>query len=51
MYTIQTKVEDELGNESYDIQKVEIESTPPVPGFQVLPLANREKPSQFVLDA
>jgi len=51
VYTIQTKVEDELGNESYDIQKVEIESTPPVPGFQVLPLANREKPSQFVLDA
>ena len=51
IYTIQLKVEDELGNESYDIKKLEVESTAPIPSFQILPLANREKPSQFVLDA
>ena len=51
IYTIQLKVEDELGNESYDIKKLEIDSTAPIPSFQVLPLANWDKPSQFVLDA
>ena len=28
-----------------------MESSAPSPSFQILPLADREKPSQFVLDA
>lgn len=48
---MQLKVEDEFGNESFDIRKIEVDSSAPIPSFQILPLADREKPSQFVLDA
>ncbi len=51
VYTIQLKVEDEFWSESFDIHKVEVDSAEPIPSFQILPLSNREKPSQFVLDA
>lgn len=50
-YTIQLTTIDELWNDSYDIQKIEVESTAPIAWFQITPLSNRKKPSQFTLDA
>lgn len=51
IYTVRLTVTDTLGNESYDIQQVTVQSTPPVPTFSITPTSDREKPSRFVLDA
>lgn len=51
IYTIKLTVIDTLGNESYDVQQITVQSTPPVPTFSVVPTSDWEKPSRFVLDA
>ncbi len=51
VYTIQLVVQDELGNTSTDIKKIDIEATDPIPSFSVLPQSDWEFPSQFILDA
>jgi len=51
MYTIKLTVIDDLNSSSFDIKKVYVESSPPIPSFVVEPLADWENPSQFVLDA
>lgn len=51
IYTIKLTVTDNLGNESYDIQQITVQSSPPVPTFSITPTSDRENPSRFILDA
>lgn len=51
MYTVKLTVFDDLKNSSYDVQKIYVESSSPVPSFIAEPISDWNFPSQFVLDA
>lgn len=51
LYTIKLTVVDELGQSNIDQYKLYVESTQPVPQFTISATQQRDKPSQFILDA
>ena len=51
LYTIKLTVVDELGQSNIDQYKLYVESTQPVPQYTVTATQQRDKPSQFILDA
>lgn len=50
-YTVKLTVLDEMWNTNDDQVKFYVESTAPVPQFKIIPVMNREYPSEFILDA
>lgn len=50
-YLVKLTVTDELNKIDVDQQEILVESTPPQAQFSITPRLDREKPSQFVLDA
>lgn len=51
MYTVRLTVRDELGNSNTTTELINVESSPPQAQFFSEPVAQWEKPSQFLLDA